>query len=187
MTAPPPAGKPVATPVAAATIPAYLDPKSDISTKRSAYFGLDEFSVKGDYTTLIERHGKYLASNPNLAIRVEGNADEQGSAEYNLALGQKRAEAVRRALEVYGVKKSQMEVVSWAKKSPSRPDMTKRPGHKTVARISRSPAFVSAQTRVSKAHSVLLVSSRPHGEAWSKLIVPVIVGVRVKFMLCVLD
>jgi len=116
--APPAAPKPVTTPVAAATIPAYLDPKSDISTKRSVYFGLDDFSVKGDYTTLIERHGKYLASNPNLAIRVEGNADEQGSTEYNLALGQKRAEAVRRALEVYGVKKSQMEVVSWGEEKP---------------------------------------------------------------------
>lgn len=115
---PPPAPKAVATPVAAAAIPAHLDPKSDISTKRSVYFAVDDFGVKSEYETLIERHGKYLASNPNLAIRVEGNADEQGSAEYNLALGQKRAEAVRRALEVYGAKKSQMEVVSWGEEKP---------------------------------------------------------------------
>ena len=67
---------------------------------------------------MLELHGRYLSANPKLSIRVEGNADERGSAEYNLALGQKRAESVVRALKLYGVKDSQMEAVSWGKEKP---------------------------------------------------------------------
>lgn len=120
-TAPSTAGS--ATPVPSSTssmtaLPAYLDPKNPISSQRSVYFDFDDFSVKGEYKSLIERHGKYLMSMPKLAIRIEGNADERGSAEYNLALGQKRAEAVRRALEIYGVKDSQLEAVSWGSERP---------------------------------------------------------------------
>jgi len=94
-------------------LPAYLDPKNTLSTERSVYFDFDEFAIKPNYTGLIERHGKYLASSPSLAIKIEGNTDERGGSEYNLALGQKRAEAVLRALRIYGVKPSQMEAVSW--------------------------------------------------------------------------
>lgn len=99
-------------------LPDYLDPKSLISTDRSVFFDYDVYSIKSNYTPLVERHGKYLASHPALAIKVEGNADERGSAEYNLALGQKRAEAVLTALKIYGVKASQMEAVSWGKEKP---------------------------------------------------------------------
>ena len=67
---------------------------------------------------MLELHGRYLSGNPTLSIRVEGNADERGSTEYNLALGQKRAEAVVRALKVYGVKDSQVEAISWGKEKP---------------------------------------------------------------------
>ena len=67
---------------------------------------------------MLEQHGKYLLSKPNLAIHIEGNADERGSAEYNLALGQKRAEAALKALKLYGVKDAQMEAVSWGKERP---------------------------------------------------------------------
>jgi peptidoglycan-associated lipoprotein len=98
--------------------PAYLDPKNPISTQRSVYFDFDDFSVKTEYQGLIERHGKYLTYMLKLAIKIEGNADERGSAEYNLALGQKRAEAVRKALEIYGVKDSQLEAVSWGSEHP---------------------------------------------------------------------
>jgi peptidoglycan-associated lipoprotein len=63
-------------------------------------------------------HGKFLASHPLLAIKIEGNADERGGAEYNLALGQKRAEAVSKALKIFGVKDSQMEAVSFGKEKP---------------------------------------------------------------------
>ncbi len=107
--------------VPAKPLPAHLDPKSAISTNRSVYFGYDDYAIRSEYGPLIERHGKYLASNPSLSIKIEGNADERGGAEYNLALGQKRAEVVRRALKLYGVNESQMEAISWGKEKPTAP------------------------------------------------------------------
>lgn len=104
--------------VATVSLPAYLDPKSDISTGRSVYFDFDMALVKPEFSGMVERHGKYLTSNPKVAIKIEGNTDERGSAEYNLALGQKRAEAVRQALKIYGVKDTQMEAISWGSEKP---------------------------------------------------------------------
>jgi peptidoglycan-associated lipoprotein len=112
-----PAPAPVSK-VASVTIPAYLDPNNAISKERSVYFDFDDFSIKKDFSQLVERQGKYLASNSTVAIKIEGNADERGSSEYNLALGQKRAQAVLASLKVYGVKDSQMEAVSWGKEKP---------------------------------------------------------------------
>ncbi|MEY4363625.1 MAG: hypothetical protein RLZZ24_977 [Pseudomonadota bacterium] len=96
----------------------HLNPNSLISTQRSVYFDFDKFDVKSEFTPLVERQGKYLAGKSGLAIRVEGNADERGGREYNLALGQKRAEAVVRALKVYGVSDKQAEPVSFGKEKP---------------------------------------------------------------------
>lgn len=107
-----------ASKVQSVVIPPYLDPKSAISTNRSVYFDYDVFSVKPNFIQMLELQGKYLASNPRLSIRVEGNADERGGSEYNLALGQKRADAVVRALKLYGIKDSQVEAVSWGKEKP---------------------------------------------------------------------
>ena len=104
--------------VATVTLPPYLDPNNPISTQRSVYFDFDVYSIRPDETSLIERHGKFLQSQKALSIKIEGNADERGGAEYNLALGQKRADAVLRALEIYGVKDSQLEAVSWGKEHP---------------------------------------------------------------------
>lgn len=104
--------------VAQVVVPDYLDPNNPLSKDRSVYFGYDDFSVAAKYQPVIERHGRYLAQHASVQIRVEGNADERGSAEYNLALGQKRAEATARALRVYGVKDSQLEAVSWGKEKP---------------------------------------------------------------------
>lgn len=109
---------PVVAAVVPAAVPAHLDPKSAIYANRSVYFEYDNYAIKSEFGAMIERHGKYLASNPSLAIKVEGNADERGSPEYNLALGQKRAEAVKRALKVYGAKDSQMEAISFGKEKP---------------------------------------------------------------------
>lgn len=113
------APKPVSSStVAAVTLPPHLDPRSLISTERSVYFDYDVFAIKPEYLKLIERHGAYLSAKPALSIKIEGNADERGSSEYNLALGQKRAQAVMQALMTYGVKASQMEAVSWGKERP---------------------------------------------------------------------
>lgn len=118
MPAPGGSAKGVAPSSSATTLLPHLDPNSAISRERSVYFDFDDFSVKSEYTALIERHGKYLISQPALAIRIEGNADERGSSEYNLALGQKRAQAVLRALKLYGVDDARMEAVSWGKERP---------------------------------------------------------------------
>jgi len=116
----PPAPAPVVAAPAPAPVkvPEYLDPNSPISAQRSIYFDYDNFTIKPEYRPLIELQGKYLASHSELSIKIEGNADERGSAEYNLALGQKRAQAVLNALKMYGVKDSQMEAVSWGRERP---------------------------------------------------------------------
>jgi len=106
------------TPPAVESLPAYLDPKSSLSTERSVYFAFDDYSIDSKYFALIERHGKFLASNPSVAIRIEGDTDERGGSEYNLALGQRRAEAVLRALRLYGVSAGQLEATSWGKTKP---------------------------------------------------------------------
>lgn len=113
--------------VATVTVPPYLDPANPISRERSVYFDFDEYVVKSEYAGLIRLQGNYLVSKPSLLIKVEGNSDERGSPEYNLALGQRRAEAVVKALEIYGVKPTQLEAVSWGEE---RPLMT---GHDEVA------------------------------------------------------
>ncbi|MBC7618557.1 MAG: peptidoglycan-associated lipoprotein Pal [Candidatus Saccharibacteria bacterium] len=116
---PPPSVPPKAiSQVQPVVVPGYLDPKNPLATNRSVYFDYDVFSVKSEYVPALEMHGKYLSANPKLTIRVEGNTDERGSAEYNLALGQKRADAVVKALKVYGVKEFQLEAVSWGKEKP---------------------------------------------------------------------
>jgi peptidoglycan-associated lipoprotein len=104
----------------ASTLAPHLDPKHPIATERSLYFDYDEFTIRRDDVALVERHGRYLAANPTLTVRIEGNADERGSSEYNLALGQKRAQAVATALRVFGVRDAQMEAVSWGEEKPRR-------------------------------------------------------------------
>ena len=106
------------TAVAMVSVPAYLDPSNPVAKERSVYFDFDDFTVKSQYAKLIQLQGNFLESKPSLSIKVEGNADERGSPEYNLALGQKRAEAVVKALEIYGVKHRQLEAVSWGEERP---------------------------------------------------------------------
>ena len=107
-----------ASTVATVALPEYLDPRSALSNGRSVFFDYDDFSIKQEFAAVVERHGKYLASHPAVAIKIEGNTDERGGAEYNLALGQKRADALVRALRIYGVKDSQLEAVSWGEEQP---------------------------------------------------------------------
>lgn len=92
------------------------DPLNDpagILAKRSVYFDFDSFVVRDEYRPLIEAHARYLTANRGRHIAIQGNTDDRGSREYNLALGQKRAEAVRRSLAVLGVSDQQMEAVSF--------------------------------------------------------------------------
>jgi peptidoglycan-associated lipoprotein len=95
-----------------------LNDPSNILYKRSVYFDYDQYSVKEEYRALVEAHGKFLAANPNRKVTIQGNTDERGGSEYNLALGQKRAEAVRRAMALAGARDSQMEAVSFGKEKP---------------------------------------------------------------------
>jgi peptidoglycan-associated lipoprotein len=104
--------------VAPVVVPAHLDPNNALSKNRSVYFDFDKFQVKDEYKSVVESHGKYVGSQSTLKIKIEGNADERGGREYNLALGQKRADAVARALKVYGVKDQQVEAVSFGSEKP---------------------------------------------------------------------
>ena len=93
------------------------NPNSPLA-KRSVYFDFDSYSVKDEYQSLLQVHANYLKSHPERHVLIQGNTDERGTSEYNLALGQKRAEAVRRALSLLGVQDSQMEAVSLGKEKP---------------------------------------------------------------------
>jgi peptidoglycan-associated lipoprotein len=104
-----------------ATRSAAVDPLNDPSNilyKRSVYFDYDQYTMKEEYRALVEAHGKFLAANPDRKVTIQGNTDERGGSEYNLALGQKRAEAVRRAMVLAGARDSQLEAVSFGKEKP---------------------------------------------------------------------
>ena len=94
------------------------DPKSPLS-KRSVYFDLDSYVVTDEYKSLLEQHAKFMAKNGSYKMLIQGNADERGSREYNLALGQKRAEAVKKTMTLLGAKESQLESVSLGEERPA--------------------------------------------------------------------
>lgn len=97
------------------------DPLNDpqgVLAKRSVYFDYDSYTVKPEYRTVIENHAKYLVAHKDRKVVIQGNTDDRGGAEYNLALGQKRAEAVRKALVLLGVSDAQVEAVSFGKEKP---------------------------------------------------------------------
>ena len=113
--------------MAANPVPPYLDGQNPLAKTRSVYFDYDKSEIGGKYEGVVQLHGQYLASHPDLAIQIAGNTDERGGSEYNLALGQKRADAVAKALELLGVKDKQIETVSYGK------EKTKNPGHDEAA------------------------------------------------------
>lgn len=86
---------------------------------RVVYFDYDSFAIKPEAQPVIEAHARFLKTNKARRINIEGHTDERGGREYNLALGQKRSEAVRRALGLLGVPDSQMEAVSYGKEKPA--------------------------------------------------------------------
>ncbi len=86
---------------------------------RVVYFDYDSFEVKGEFAATLEANARYLNADRSRRVGLEGHTDERGGREYNLALGQKRAEAVRRALALLGVSEAQMEAVSFGEEKPA--------------------------------------------------------------------
>jgi peptidoglycan-associated lipoprotein len=99
------------------------DPNSILS-KRNIYFDFDSDAIKSEYRPIVEAHAKYLVAHQSAKMVLQGNADERGTREYNLALGQRRAVAVKTALNLLGVQDSQIETVSYGeeKATPNCPD-----------------------------------------------------------------
>lgn len=93
------------------------NPKSILS-KREVFFDYDSYVIKPEFQNLIQAHAKFLVAKPKMKMLIQGNADERGSREYNLALGQKRAEAVKKALLLLGAREDQLESVSLGKEKP---------------------------------------------------------------------
>jgi len=126
--APPPA--PEAPKAVEAPPPVAMDPLNDpnsILARRSVYFDFDKSLIHESDVPIIEAHGNYLVSHASRTVRIEGNCDERGSHEYNLALGQRRAEAVRARLKLLGVPTSRVETISLGKEKP------RNPGHNEAA------------------------------------------------------
>ncbi|MGP1609331.1 MAG: peptidoglycan-associated lipoprotein Pal [Burkholderiales bacterium] len=105
-----------------------LDPKgvsgdplkdpSNILSKRSVYFELDSNTVKEEFKPLVAAHARYLQQNRGKKVTVQGNADERGSREYNLALGQRRADAVKQMMQLLGAQSDQIETISFGEEKP---------------------------------------------------------------------
>ncbi len=93
------------------------DPNSILS-KRSIYYDFDKFDVKEEYRPMVEAHAKYLRDNPGTKMLIQGNADERGSREYNVALGQRRSDGVKKMLLLLGAKEAQIESVSLGEEKP---------------------------------------------------------------------
>ena len=115
-TAPSTATRP-STPGAVAGNP--LRDPSNILSKRSVFFDFDSNAVKDEYRGLVQAHSRYMtADKRDSRVRIEGNADERGSREYNLALGQRRAEAVKKVMTVLGVSDGRIETISYGEEKP---------------------------------------------------------------------
>lgn len=98
-----------------------LNPLTDpnnILSRRSVYFDFDSYVVKDEYRSLVVAHAQYLRDNSNARVLLQGNTDERGSREYNLALGQRRADAVKHAMTLSGARETQIESVSLGEEKP---------------------------------------------------------------------
>ncbi len=95
--------------------------------QRGIYYDFDKYAVKDQYKPVVDAHGEFLLSHSAAKVTLQGNCDERGSREYNLGLGQRRADSVRKVLAAKGVKDSQMETVSYGKEKP------RNPGHNEAA------------------------------------------------------
>lgn len=95
-----------------------LKDPNNILSKRSIYFDFDKYEVKAEFRPLVEAHAKYLQEHADAKVALQGNADERGSREYNLALGQRRAVAVKKMMNLLGATDKQIETVSFGEEKP---------------------------------------------------------------------
>ncbi|MBQ8828830.1 MAG: peptidoglycan-associated lipoprotein Pal [Burkholderiaceae bacterium] len=100
------------------SIEAALNSKDGPLAQKSVYFDFDSYTISPEYLPVVTNHAKFLSVNKNLKVTLEGNTDERGGREYNLALGQKRAEAVKQRMTLLGVSPDQIETVSFGKEKP---------------------------------------------------------------------
>jgi peptidoglycan-associated lipoprotein len=94
-------------------------PSGELLSKRIVYFDFDRADIRADSQTVVSAHAAFLAKNPNIKVRLEGHADERGSREYNIGLGERRGQAVRRALLLTGVAEAQLSTVSYGEERPA--------------------------------------------------------------------
>jgi peptidoglycan-associated lipoprotein len=113
------APSPTATPLPAPAMQGnpLKDANSELS-KRSIFYELDQYDIKSEYRPLLQAHGRYLAEHRGTKMLVQGNCDERGSREYNIALGQRRADGVKRLLLLMGATEPQVEAVSLGEEKP---------------------------------------------------------------------
>ncbi|HEX2565985.1 MAG TPA: peptidoglycan-associated lipoprotein Pal [Burkholderiales bacterium] len=97
---------------------AVLKDPNNILSKRSIYYDFDKFDVKDEYRPLVEAHAKFLREHPTAKMLIQGNTDERGSREYNVGLGQRRSDGVKKMLSLLGVKEDQVESVSLGEEKP---------------------------------------------------------------------
>ena len=101
---------------------AAVDPLNDpnsLLSKRVIYFDFDKSDIKDEFRDIINAHAEYLATNQGVNITIEGHTDERGTREYNIALGERRANAVKRMLTLQGVSASQIRVISYGEERPA--------------------------------------------------------------------
>ena len=94
-------------------------PQEGLLAKRTIYFDFDSSEIRGEGTDIVAAHAKYLASRGGMKVRLEGHTDERGSREYNIGLGERRAQAVRRALLLQGATEAQLSTVSYGEERPA--------------------------------------------------------------------
>jgi peptidoglycan-associated lipoprotein len=94
-------------------------PSGELLSKRIVYFDFDRADIRTDSQSVVSAHAAYLAKNPTVKVRLEGHADERGSREYNIGLGERRGQAVRRALLLTGVAEAQLSTVSYGEERPA--------------------------------------------------------------------
>jgi len=116
--APAPGTGAAAAPVAPTQLPATPIQDASLLSKRSVYYDFDRYDIKDEYRPVLQAHAKNLAASRGKKMLVQGNCDERGSREYNIALGQRRAEGVKRTLLLMGAADSQIEAVSLGEEKP---------------------------------------------------------------------